>query len=75
MRELNLYHEGDRIPASQVLSDLHLQQCWNELMTKIKYDQRVTAIEDFNKLVIVKVTRSYITLYSEIIIGRNEVSQ
>jgi len=57
VRELNLYHEGERIPANQVLKDLHLQRCWNELMTKIKYDQRVTAINEFNKLAIVIVIR------------------
>ena len=53
MRELNLYHEGDRIPANQVLNDLHLRRCWNELMIKIKYDESVAAIKEFNKLAII----------------------
>ena len=49
VREQNLYHEGDRIPSSQELTEFHLRRCWNDLMTKIKYEDRVAAIETFNK--------------------------
>jgi len=55
IRELNLYHDGDKIPTNQVLFGFHLRRCWNELLNKIKYEERTTAVEDFNKLVIVHV--------------------
>ena len=51
VREQNLYHEGDKIPASQMLTDFHLRQCWKELMTKINYEDRVAEIENFNRFV------------------------
>ena len=51
VREQNLYREGDKIPANQELLEFHLRQCWNDLMTKINYEDRVAAIEKFNKYV------------------------
>ena len=75
VREQNLYCEGDRIPAKQELTEFHLRRCWNDLMTKINYEDRVAEIEKFNKFVanynyIITITlnRSYnrnlhITLY------------
>ena len=51
VREKNLYREGDRIPANQVLTEFHLQRCWNDLITKVNYEDRVAAIENFNKSV------------------------
>ena len=50
-REQNLYREGDRIPANQELTEFHLQRCWSDLMTKINYEDRIVAIEKFNKFV------------------------
>ena len=51
VREQNLYCEGDRIPAKQELTEFHLRRCWNDLMTKINYEDRVAEIEKFNKFV------------------------
>ena len=51
VREMNLYKEGDMTPGNQLLTDFHLQQSWDELMTKIQYEDRVVAVEEFNKLV------------------------
>ena len=51
VREQNLYHEGDKIPAKQELTEFHLRRCWNDLMTKINYEDRVAEIEKFNKFV------------------------
>ena len=50
VRQQNLYHEGDRIPAKQELTQFHLQRCWNDLMAKVNYEDRVAATEKFNKL-------------------------
>ncbi|XP_065920484.1 xanthine dehydrogenase/oxidase-like isoform X2 [Dysidea avara] len=49
VREMNLYKEGDMTPGNQLLTDFHLQQSWDELMTKIQYEDRVVAVEEFNK--------------------------
>ena len=51
VREQNLYHEGDSLPAGQMITDFHLRRCWNDLMVKINYEDRVAAIEKFNKFV------------------------
>jgi len=76
VRELNLYREGDRIPANQVLSGFHLRRCWNELVTKIKYEERVAAVKVFNKLVIVCVLALFIgVMYAGTTAGKNEAFQ
>ena len=77
VRELNLYRDGDRIPANQVLSGFNLRRCWNELLTKIKYEERTAAVEDFNKLARVCLLVLILTgvMYVGTIAGRNEVFQ
>ena len=51
VRRINLYKEGDMTPGNQLLTDFHLQRCWDELVTKIKYEDRVATAEEFNKFV------------------------
>jgi len=49
VQEVNLYHDGDQTSSSQILTEFNLQRCWNELMAKVKYEDRVAAVEKFNK--------------------------
>ena len=61
-----------------MLTDFHLQQCWDELMAKINYESRVTAIEKFNKFAAKKSRIKYIIhayLLAGVTIGKREVYQ
>ena len=52
VQEQNLYYEGDKTPSNQLLSDFPLRRCWNDLVTKINYEDRIEAVKTFNKSVI-----------------------
>ncbi len=49
VRELNLYREGDRTPFNQLLENLTIGRCWQEVMKQSRFENRRGEIEKFNR--------------------------
>uniref|UniRef100_G3PRZ7 Xanthine dehydrogenase/oxidase n=1 Tax=Gasterosteus aculeatus TaxID=69293 RepID=G3PRZ7_GASAC len=49
VRRLNLYMEGESTPYNQILDQLTLDRCWDECMSRSKYQERRAAIDLYNR--------------------------
>lgn len=49
MRRLNLYAEGESTPYNQVLDQWTLDRCWDECLSRARYQERRAAIDLYNR--------------------------
>nr|XP_046237719.1 xanthine dehydrogenase/oxidase isoform X2 [Scatophagus argus] len=49
VRRLNLYVEGDLTPYNQILDKFTLDRCWDECLTRSRYQERRAAIDLYNR--------------------------
>lgn len=47
VRELNMYHDGDKTPWGQVQSECPVRRCWGKLLPV--FEEKRTVAEQFNK--------------------------
>ena len=48
-KDINLYNEGDVTPYNQVLKDITLRRCWNEVLINSEYESRKKKVQEFNE--------------------------
>ncbi|XP_044043358.1 xanthine dehydrogenase/oxidase [Siniperca chuatsi] len=49
VRRLNLYMEGESTPYNQILEQFTLNRCWDECLSRSKYQERRDAIDLYNR--------------------------
>lgn len=49
VRRLNLYVEGESTPYNQILHQFTLDRCWDECLSRSRYQERRAAIDLYNR--------------------------